>query len=115
MIKYIMPNSKDDEYIHHKYCEKNKYPFITVKKQGSHYAEIFYDITNTKLCLKSLSENIGNFYKAYIEFVHIPIYDIQDYLDNMYTFYFIVKIEDADFVASRLFDYLMIEINNISK
>ena len=112
MIKYITPNSKDDEYVHGKYCEKNKYPFITAKKQGKNYVEIFYDVTDTKLCLNSISENIKNFYKVYIEFVHIPICDVQDYLDNVYFFSFIINIDDMDFIASRLFDYLVVKMNN---
>lgn len=38
MIKYIIPNNKNNEYAHLEYCQKNKCPFITVKKQGTQYA-----------------------------------------------------------------------------
>ena len=112
LIKYIASSIETEEFAHYEYCQKNRYPFIMVKKRGKCYANIFYDITNFNIPLEALSEKIKHFYLSYVEFVHIPIHDIQSNLDSFYMFNLIVKVDDTDFIASRLFDYLLIKINN---
>jgi len=111
---YIISSVKTEKEksAHYEYCQKNKYPFIMVKKQGKCYANISYDITNFDIPLEVVSERVKHFYLSYVEFVHIPFSDIPSNLDNLYMFDLVVKMDDVDFIASRLFDYLLIKINN---
>ena len=109
-MKFIYENDKRKD-AHWKQCEKKHAPFIELNRVNNECVNIFYDVTNYQLDLEEISNNIKEFYSAYIEFLMLSNPMIKDLYDQYYFFNFIVKSEHAEFLAEKLYDYLLFQLN----
>lgn len=92
---------------HFEYCEKHHIPYVVVSSYNHKYDEIFYDITNLGHNLEEVSNKIKTLYTAYIQFLLIPYYEVQECFEQNYFFYFYTQKEHTDKIARQLFNYLM--------
>lgn len=107
LVYYEDCRLKQTNKSHWDYCEKNKFPYICVKKYNEKYDNIFYDVTNLPYDLESISENIKNLYFSYLDFFLIPVSEVDFLLDDYYFFNLYVKKEHTDFFAKQLCIYLL--------
>lgn len=110
MEKFIYIESSKGVNEYWENCQKNKIPYITIKRIDKTYFEIFYDVTNTKADLNSISDEIKNIYLSYVKFLLIPYYEYESYLSQDYFFSMLIKDGQEQFFAEKLFDYLMNEL-----
>jgi hypothetical protein len=96
-----------DEREHWTACEKGKKPFIAIQRRGRRYAEVFYDVTNHKVCLETVSAAVEGIYKSYVELFSVPYPDIEYLFEQHYFFTLLVREEHAPHVAEFLHDYLL--------
>jgi hypothetical protein len=109
-MKFIYKDdkNKDAQWI---WCEKNHAPFIELSKIHDGYVNVFYDITNYPIKLEEISNDIKNMYSSYVEFLMYSDPSIELLKDQYYFFNFIVKNEHAEFLATKLYDYLLVRLN----
>lgn len=110
-MKFIYRNDKEKD-AYWVQCEKKHAPFIELSKVNNEYTNIFYDITNYHLDLEEISNDIKKLYSAYIEFCMFSASIIEELYDQYYFFNLIVKSEHADFLANKLYDYLLSSLNS---
>ncbi|EMS1065555.1 hypothetical protein WKS79_004230 [Providencia stuartii] len=109
-MKFIYRNDKKKDE-HWKQCEKKHAPFIELNRINNEYVNIFYDVTNYQLDLNETSNNIKELYSIYVEFFMFSEPMIKDLYGQYYFFNFIVKSEHAEFLAEKLYDYLLFRLN----
>lgn len=110
MLKKYVDNGDDNGH-HFMYCQKNRIPFISLTQKHRDYVEIFYDITDFRVNLSDISNQLKDILCAYYQFNLIPYYDYQHYIELPYFFSFIVKKEHKECMATLLFDFLMAKIH----
>ncbi|WP_427875642.1 hypothetical protein [Flavobacterium sp. MMS24-S5] len=107
MKKFTNIESSTTVNDHWQYCEKNKIPYLTIKRKNKSFFEVFYDITNTKLDLNIVSDEIRDIYLSYAKFCLIPFFEYELYLDQDYFFKMLVKDGHEQFFSEQLFNYLL--------
>ncbi len=110
MKKFTYIESSRTVNEHWQNCQKNKTPFITIKRINKSFFEIFYDVTNTKADLNIISDEVKNIYLSYAKFLLVPYYEYESYLSQYYFFSMLIKDGQEQFFAEKLFDYLMNEL-----
>lgn len=111
LMKFIYRNDKTKS-LHWEFCEKNKAPFIELSIINHKFTNIFYDISNYHISLEEISDDIKKLYLAYIEFCMLSDPIIEDSYNQYYFFNLIVKSEHANFLAEKLYDYLLFRLSN---
>jgi len=101
-------NKKKDD--HWKQCEKLHAPFIVISKFNDEYMNIFYDISNYNTNLDEISNDIKKLYFSYVEFFMLSDLSLEYIYDQYYFFNIIVKNEHSEFIADKLYDYLLARI-----
>ena len=109
-MKFIYKKDKNSD-THWIFCESNHAPFIVLSTINDKYTNIFYDITNYHLALEQISDDVKKLYSVYIKFCMLSDPVIQELFDQYYFFNLIVKSEHADFLAGKLYDYLLFRLN----
>jgi hypothetical protein len=112
-MKFIYSNDKT-RALHWALCEKKRAPFIELNQINNKYTNIFYDITNYHISLEEISNDIKKLYLAYLEFFMFSDPVIDELYDQYYFFNLIVKNEHANFLAEKLYDYLLFRLENFS-
>ncbi|WP_312948949.1 hypothetical protein [Superficieibacter sp.] len=105
MIKFVYKNRNN--HTHWDRCEKGHAPFIELSNVNDMYVNIFYDVTNYRLDQEQTSEDIKKIYLAYLEFFSLSEPFIDDLFAQYYFLNLIVRREHAEFIAGRLYDYLL--------
>ncbi|QTF07874.1 hypothetical protein HC231_07925 [Brenneria izadpanahii] len=105
-MKFTYKDSKQKNS-HWKQCEKLNAPFIEISRINHEYMNIFYDITNYHINLEDISNDMKNIYLSYITFFMCNHPAIDDLYTQYYFFNLIVKYEHAEFIAEKLYDYLL--------
>lgn len=105
-MKFIYKNSNvQGEYW--EYCEKTKSPYIEINSVGKDYSNIFYDVTNYHINLEDISDKIKRLYISYKEFFLLTDLNCNNEDNEYYFFNLLVKQEHAEFIADKLYDYLL--------
>jgi hypothetical protein len=107
MKKFIYTDDSKAVNNHWQYCQKNKIPYVTIKRKNKSFFEVFYVITNTKLDLNIASDEIRDIYLSYAKFCLIPFFENESYLDKDYFFTMLIKVGHEQFFSEQLFDYLL--------
>lgn len=105
-MKFIYSSSEESN-LHWQQCEKERAPFITLSKVSHDFVNIFYDITNYRIDLETISNDIKKIYTSYIEFFMLPTYVADHMKSQHYLFDLVVKSEHAEIIAEQLYDYLL--------
>lgn len=105
-MKFIYKNS-NVQGEHWEYCEKTKSPYIEINNVGKNYSSIFYDVTNYHINLGDISDKIKKLHDYYKEFFLLTDLNFYNEDDEYYFFNFLVKQEHAEFIADKLYDYLL--------
>ena len=103
--------TKDDVQEFWKICQKKHWPLITIEQTGKDYSEVSYDITDFKVDLYEVSEDIKRIYTAYINFFLIPYSDVSDMFESYYCFTIKVLNAHREFVGEGLHYFLLNKIN----
>jgi len=110
MKKFIYVDNSKVVNNHWEVCQENKIPYITIRRINKSYFEVFYDVTNSKVDLNIISEEVKNIYLSYVKFLLIPYYEYETYLSQDNFFSMLIKDGHEQFFAEKLFDYLMNEL-----
>ncbi len=112
--KFTYNNKKSDnvEYTSHwNFCHDNKIPFVCIRKSGTKYWEIEYDIASITMMERfriiNYTDHISPLYKLYAKYSNLP-YNKYDYFSGGRSGTFKVHKKDAPKLAEKIYDLLLL-------